>query len=118
MSRIGKKPVTIAENVKASYQDEIMTIEGPKGTLTRRLHPEMIIEVSSSEIVVKRPSEAKRHLALHGLTRSLINNMMEGVTRGFMKSLEIQGVGYRAELADGDLVLQIGFFDSEALSIP
>jgi large subunit ribosomal protein L6 len=109
MSRIGKQPVVIAEKVKVSFQDEVMTIEGPKGKLTRKLHTEMIIEVSESEILVKRPSESKRHLSLHGLTRSLINNMMEGVTQGFKKSLEIQGVGYRAEKSNNGIILHIGF---------
>jgi len=109
MSRIGKRPVAIADKVKVSFEDSVMTVEGPKGKLSRKLHVEMIVEISDSEIVVKRPSESKKHLSLHGLTRSLINNMMDGVTKGFKKSLEIQGVGYKAEKTNEGISLNIGF---------
>ena len=109
MSRIGKTPVLIDKNVKVSLQGEVLTVEGPKGTLSRRLHPEMIIEIDETRIVVKRLSESKKHLSLHGLTRSLVNNMVQGVTEGFKKSLEIQGVGYRAEKSKEGLILHLGF---------
>ncbi len=109
MSRIGKKPVAIADKVKVSFEDSSMTVEGPKGKLSRKLHEEMIIEISDTEIIVKRPSESKKHLSLHGLTRSLISNMIEGVTEGFKKTLEIQGVGYKVEKTNEGLVLNIGF---------
>ncbi|MFQ6102945.1 MAG: 50S ribosomal protein L6 [Candidatus Glassbacteria bacterium] len=109
MSRIGKTPVVIDKNVKVSLEGHLLTIEGPKGKLSRRLHPEMVIEIDESQILVKRPSESKRHQSLHGLTRSLINNMVQGVTQGFHKSLEIQGVGYRAEKSKDGIILYVGF---------
>jgi large subunit ribosomal protein L6 len=118
MSRIGKRPVPIAEKVRVTYQDEEMTVEGPKGKLSRRLHPEMIIEIGEGAIVVKRPSESKKHLSLHGLTRSLIHNMVEGVTHGFKKSLEIQGVGYRAEKSKDGLLLHLGFSNPVSYTAP
>ncbi len=109
MSRIGKAPVKFADSVKVAQDGNVLTVEGPLGKLSRELHAEMVVEIEGDEIRVKRPSEMKRHLALHGLTRSLISNMVEGVTQGFRKSLEIQGVGYRAEKSGSGLTLHIGF---------
>lgn len=110
MSRIGKKPVAFPGNVKVSLlEGNLVTVEGPKGKISKRLHPEMIIEVGKEAINVKRPSESKIHMSLHGLTRSLIANMVEGVTQGYKKSLEIQGVGYRAEQKKEGLLLHVGF---------
>jgi large subunit ribosomal protein L6 len=109
MSRIGKAPVKIADKVTVEQDGNVLTVEGPKGKLSRVLHAEMIVEVEGDQILVKRPSETKRHLSLHGLTRSLISNMVEGVTQGFQKSLEIQGVGYRGEKSANGLTLHLGF---------
>ena len=110
MSRIGKKPVKVPGSVKVSLlEGNLMTIEGPKGKISKRLHTEMILDVGKEEILVKRPSDTKMHMSLHGLTRSLISNMVDGVTHGYKKSLEIQGVGYRAEQKKEGLSLQIGF---------
>lgn len=109
MSRIGKSPVKIADKVKVTQNGNELTVEGPKGKLSRELHAEIMVEIDGDQILVKRPSESKRHMSLHGLTRSLISNMVEGVTEGFQKSLEIQGVGYRAEKSGDGLTLHLGF---------
>ncbi len=109
MSRIGKQPVAIPDKVKIDLQGQVMTVTGPKGTLSRELHPQMKIEVVENEIQVSRPSDSRTNRALHGLTRQLIFNMGEGVTNGFEKSLEIIGVGYRAEMLGKHLKLLLGF---------
>jgi large subunit ribosomal protein L6 len=109
MSRIGKQPVAIPDKVKIDLQGQAITVTGPKGTLSRELHPMMMIEVSENEIQVSRPSDSRTNRALHGLTRQLIFNMVEGVTNGFEKSLEIIGVGYRAEMLGKHLKLSLGF---------
>lgn len=110
MSRIGKMPITVPAGVEVKLTDNNeITVKGKNGTLSRQLHEDMIIEVSANEIVVKRPSEAKNHKALHGLTRTLINNMVVGVTEGFTKELEINGVGYRAQKQGNKLVLGLGY---------
>ena len=110
MSRIGKLPITVPSgvDVKISDTNEI-TVKGKNGTLTRQLHPDMIIKQDAGVITVERPSEQKMHKALHGLTRTLINNMVIGVTEGFTKELEINGVGYRAQLQGKKLVLSLGY---------
>ena len=110
MSRIGKMPITVPAGVevKLTESNEI-TVKGKNGTLSRQLHEDMIIEVNANEIIVKRPSEAKNHKALHGLTRTLINNMVVGVTEGFTKELEINGVGYRGQMQGNKLVLSLGY---------
>lgn len=110
MSRIGRMPIVIPQGVevKLSAGNEI-TVKGPKGTLTRTLHPEMIVEVAGNEVLVKRPSEMKVHKSLHGLTRTLVNNMVVGVTEGYSKTLEINGVGYRAQKQGTKLVLTLGY---------
>lgn len=109
MSRIGKLPVTIPTGVTVTLDGSHITVKGPKGELNRTLHPEMIIGIEDDRIVVTRPSDQKRHRALHGLTRSLLNNMVGGVSTGFSKTLEIQGVGYRAEATDSGVRLFVGF---------
>ncbi|MFH2054371.1 MAG: 50S ribosomal protein L6 [bacterium] len=109
MSRIGKLPVTIPGKVKVELDGVAMTVTGPKGTLSRKLHPEMIITVGEQVITVTRPSESRTHRALHGLTRQLVFNMVEGVSNGFTKTLVIIGVGYRAELVGSMLKLALGF---------
>ena len=110
MSRIGKLPITIPSGVEVKIgKDNEVTVKGPKATLTRTLHKDMIIKMEGSEIIVERPSEEKMHKALHGLTRTLINNMVIGVTEGFKKELEINGVGYRAQMQGKTLVLGLGY---------
>ncbi len=109
MSRIGKLPVAIPAGVTVTLDGSHVTVKGPKGELNRTLHPEMIIGIEDDRIVVTRPSDQKRHRALHGLTRSLLNNMVGGVTSGFSKILEIQGVGYRAEATDSGIRLLVGY---------
>ncbi len=110
MSRIGKLPITVPAGVDVKVgNDNEVTVKGPKGTLSRKLHPDMIIKVDGGVITVERPSEEKNHKALHGLTRTLINNMVVGVTDGFTKELEINGVGYRAQMQGKKLVLTLGY---------
>ena len=109
MSRIGRMPITVPAGVDVKIDGTIVTVKGPKGTLTQEIHPDMIIEREGAELLVKRPSEQKEHKALHGLTRSLLNNMVVGVTEGFKKELEINGVGYRAQKQGKKLVLNLGY---------
>jgi large subunit ribosomal protein L6 len=109
MSRIGKMPVVIPDGVTVSLDGSHVVIKGPKGELSRTLHSEMSVGIDDGQIVVTRPSDEKRHRALHGLTRSLLNNMVGGVHAGFSKSLEIQGVGYRAEPTDSGIRLFVGY---------
>ncbi len=109
MSRIGKKPVAVPKGVTLSLQGQTLSAKGPKGELTRTFHPEMKLELEKDQLIVSRPSDESRHRALHGLTRTLVQNMVDGVTRGFLKTLEIQGVGYKAEAKPTGLQLALGF---------
>lgn len=109
MSRIGKLPVTIPDGVQVTLQDNVITVKGPKGELTRELHNEMEVVVEDKQVIIKRPSDSNKHKALHGLTRTLVNNMVEGVTKGYQKTLELVGVGYRAQMQGKKLVLQVGY---------
>lgn len=109
MSRIGRKPIDVPSGVEVKFDGNFVTVKGPKGTLARELHPDMIIEQDGNVINVKRPSEDKKHKSLHGLTRTLLSNMVEGVSKGFTKDLEIQGVGYRASKQGTELVMQLGY---------
>jgi large subunit ribosomal protein L6 len=110
MSRIGIKPINIPANVEVSInKDNYAVVKGPKGTLEQQLPKAMVIEIKETEITVSRPSEIKEHKSLHGLTRTLINNMVVGVTEGYQKVLEIVGVGYRAQKQGSKLVLNLGF---------
>jgi large subunit ribosomal protein L6 len=109
MSRIGKKPVALPKNVTATLDGNRITVKGPKGELARTLHPAMQIAVQDGNVVVTRPSDENEHKALHGLTRTLVANMVEGVTTGFSKQLEIVGVGYKAEARPYGLQLALGF---------
>jgi large subunit ribosomal protein L6 len=112
MSRIGRMPVSIAKGVEVKQASGSLMVKGPKGSLELSVHPEMNVVVDDGEIRVERPSDHKDHRALHGLTRSLINNMVVGVTEGFSKTLEIIGVGYRAEVKGKGITLHLGFSHS------
>ncbi len=110
MSRIGKLPITVPAGVEVTVDSEnVITVKGPKGTLTRKLAEDMNIAVEAGVVTVTRPSDLKRHRALHGLTRTLIFNMVEGVTKGYEKVLEINGVGYRAAKSGNKLTLTLGY---------
>ena len=109
MSRIGKKPVSVPAGVEVKLDGTTLTVKGPKGTLTETFNKDMIIKVEGNEIIVERPSEDKLHKSLHGLTRTLIHNMIIGVTEGYSKTLEIEGIGYRAAKQGTNLVMNLGF---------
>jgi len=109
MSRIGKKPVTVPKGVTLDLQGQVVAVKGPRGELRRTLHPEMQLALADGVLTVARPSEDKKHKALHGLTRTLVQNMVDGVAKGFNKTLEIQGVGYKAEAKPYGVNLIVGF---------
>ncbi|WP_303867377.1 50S ribosomal protein L6 [Acetobacterium wieringae] len=109
MSRVGKAPVAILPGVDIKKDGQTLTVKGPLGQLVRTFHPDVIIDVQESEVVVTRPSESKLHKSLHGLTRALIQNMVTGVSTGFTRTLEISGVGYRAEKKGNKLVMNLGY---------
>ena len=110
MSRIGKKPVIIPANVTVNVAEgNVVTVKGPKGELTYTFHPDMILKVEGNVATVERPDEEHLHKSLHGLTRTLINNMVEGVSNGFKKELDVNGVGYRVEKKGTQLVMRLGF---------
>ena len=110
MSRIGRMPITVPAGVEVTIEENnVVTVKGPKGTLKQALHPEMILEQEGNIIHVKRPSDDKAHCALHGMTRALLHNMVVGVSEGFKKELEINGVGYRATKEGKNLVMNLGY---------
>ena len=109
MSRIGRAPIVIPNGVTVKLENNVVTVKGPKGELVREFNQDMIIEVEENVLTVKRPSDNKDHRSLHGLTRTLISNMVIGVTEGFTKTLEISGVGYRAAKAGNKVNLSLGF---------
>lgn len=109
MSRIGKKPIAIPAGVNVTIDGSNVTVKGPKGELKNTFADSMAIAVENNEIIVTRPSDAKEHRALHGLTRTLIANMVEGVTNGYSKELEVNGVGYRVQKQGKNLVMNLGF---------
>jgi large subunit ribosomal protein L6 len=109
MSRIGRLPITVPSGVDVTIDGRTVTVKGPKGTLSRALHPDMTVSREDGTIVVTRPTEQKTHKQLHGLTRTLVNNMVVGVTDGYRKGLEITGVGYRAALNGKKLQLNLGY---------
>lgn len=110
MSRIGKMPVAIPAGVEVTVADgNLVTVKGPKGTLTQQLQPSMTIKQEGAELLVSRPDDGKENRALHGLTRALLHNMVVGVSEGFKKELEINGVGYRAEKKGKELVMNLGY---------
>ncbi len=116
MSRIGKKPIPVPAGVTVTIEPELVRVNGPRGELTERVHRDITITQEDDQLVVTRPTDRGEHRALHGLTRSLVANMVEGVTAGFQKTLEIQGVGYRAQLKGKNLELALGY--SHPVSIP
>ncbi|OEH86341.1 50S ribosomal protein L6 [Desulfuribacillus stibiiarsenatis] len=109
MSRIGKKPIELPSGVEIVKGEDSITVKGPKGTLTKHLNKEMIVNIESNEITIERPSDKKDHRSLHGTTRTVIANMIEGVTKGFERNLELVGVGYRAAKQGEKLVLSVGY---------
>jgi large subunit ribosomal protein L6 len=109
MSRIGRLPIAVPSTVDVTIEGRQLTVKGPKGTLSRQLHPDMSVRQEDGSILVSRPTEQKTHKQLHGLTRTLVNNMVVGVTDGYRKGLEITGVGYRATLNGRKLTLNLGY---------
>src|SRR3989442_14271435 len=118
MSRIGKLPINVPDGVEVSLAGTHMVVKGGRGELQLDVHPEMKVAVEGSLITVARPSDQTRHRALHGLTRSLIANMVEGVSKGFLKELELVGVGYRAQKQGNDLQLNLGFSHPVKYQVP
>ena len=118
MSRIGKQPIAVPDGVTVDVSDGVVTVKGPGGELSQRVDRDMRVTVDGGEVRVERPSDERQHRSLHGLTRSLIANMVEGVTKGFEKRLEIQGVGYRAALKGSDLELQVGYSHPVTITPP
>jgi len=117
MSRIGKKPVPVGA-AKVSVADRLVKVEGPKGKLEFNVHPLITVKLEGKDLVVTRPDDEKQSKALHGLTRALLANMVEGVTNGYKKTLEIQGVGYKAEQKGKNIVLSVGYANTISLPIP
>jgi large subunit ribosomal protein L6 len=109
MSRIGKKPVSLPKGVQVTVDGQTVKVKGPKGELTRTFSPEISIEMENGQVLVKRPSDARQIRALHGTTRAIINNMVVGVADGFSKVLQVEGVGYRAEMKGKQLVMALGY---------
>jgi large subunit ribosomal protein L6 len=118
VSRIGKQPIAVPSGVEITIEPELVRVKGPKGELTERVNRDIDVKQENGEILVARPTDRGEHRALHGLTRSLIANMVEGVTNGFEKRLEIQGVGYRAQLQGSKLVLALGYSHPVELDAP
>jgi large subunit ribosomal protein L6 len=118
MSRIGRKPIEVPAGVTVTVEPEVVRVNGPRGTLEERKHRDITVRQEDSRIVVERPTNRGEHRALHGLYRSLVANMVEGVTSGFQKTLEIQGVGYRAALKGRDLELALGYSHPVSITAP
>jgi large subunit ribosomal protein L6 len=118
MSRIGNKPITIPAGVEVTLDGNVITVKGPKGTMTKELHKNMQVSVNGTEITVKRPDDEAFNRSLHGLTRTLINNMIEGVEKEFSRTLEVNGVGYRAQLKGKKLVMNLGYSHPVEMDAP
>ncbi|MCK5757501.1 MAG: 50S ribosomal protein L6 [Clostridiales bacterium] len=119
MSRIGKMPIIIPKGVDVKIEDgNTVTVKGPKGSLTQKFSTDMTIKIEDGNVIIERPSDLKRHKAFHGLTRSLLNNMVIGVFEGFKKELEINGVGYRAAIQGKTLVLSLGYSHPVEMPFP
>jgi large subunit ribosomal protein L6 len=109
MSRIGRLPIPLAKGIDVKIEEGLITVKGPKGTLTRQVHPDLGITIEDGTMSVTRPTDTKEHRSLHGLTRTLIANMVEGVTNGYAKTLDVHGVGYRTALNGKNLTLAVGY---------
>ena len=118
MSRIGKKPIAIPAGVEIKLDGNTVTVKGPKATLTRTVHPKISVSVEGAELIVTRPDDTNESKALHGLSRSLLANMVEGVSEGFKKELEVNGVGYRAAVQGKKLVLTVGYSHPVEMEVP
>ena len=118
MSRIGNKPITIPAGVEVTLDGNVITVKGPKGSLTKELHKNMEVSINGTEITVKRPDDEAFNRSLHGLTRTLINNMIEGVEHQFTRTLEVNGVGYRAQLKGKKLVMNLGYSHPVEMEAP
>ena len=118
MSRIGNKPITVPAGVDVKVEDQKVTVKGPKGTLEREISPKMEISLDANVLTVKRPDDEPLNKSLHGLTRTLINNMIIGTTEGFERKLEVNGVGYRAQKKGNDLVLTLGYSHPVEMKAP
>ncbi len=118
MSRIGRKPIPVPDGVTVTIEPELVTVKGPKGELSERVNRDISVEQQDGELVVTRPTDRGEHRALHGLTRSLVANMVVGVTEGYVKALEIQGVGYRAALKGKNLELALGYSHPVPIEAP
>jgi len=118
MSRIGKQPIDLPAKVEVGQKGTQVSVKGPKGTLSLDMNPEISLEVDGQQVLVKRPSDGRRHRALHGLTRSLLQNMVTGVSDGFEKGLHVEGVGYRAQLQGKTLTMSLGFSHPVEYAVP
>ena len=118
MSRIGNKPITVPEGVEVTLNGNHITVKGPKGTLEKELHKNMAVSIEGNEITVKRPDDEAFNRSLHGLTRTLINNMIEGVLHQYIRTLEVNGVGYRAQLKGKKLVMNLGYSHPVEMDAP
>ncbi len=118
MSRIGKKPIALPAKVEAKIEGQKITVKGPKGELSQMVHPEISVAMEGGNLVVTRPSDAPTHKALHGLTRALVANMVTGVSEGFRRTLEIEGVQYQADMRGSDLVFKLGYSHEVVVSPP
>ena len=119
MSRIGRAPIAVPAGVEIKIEDNnVVTVKGPKGTLTQQFHPNMIIKQEGAEVHVTRPNDLKENRSLHGLTRTLLHNMVVGVTDGFKKTLDVNGVGYRVSVEGGKLVMNLGFSHQVIMEVP
>jgi large subunit ribosomal protein L6 len=118
MSRIGKKPVEVPSGVTVTIDGSRVSVKGPRGELSRTFHPDMVLTLDNGNVTVTRPSDESRHKALHGLSRTLLANMVEGVTKGFVKQLEITGVGYKAELKPYGLLMSLGYSHTIEVKAP
>ena len=118
MSRIGLKPIEIPAGVDVKVDGTTVTVKGPKGELTRNVHPNMAVAVEGNEVIVKRPNDEKENKSLHGLTHTLIHNMVLGVTEGFKKNLEVNGVGYSVQVQNNKLTMNLGFSHQVIMDAP
>src|SRR6266436_4262527 len=118
MSRIGKKPIPVPTSVTVSVEPSLVRVNGPRGELTERIPRDITVAQEGEELIVSRPTDRGEHRALHGLTRSLVANMVQGVTEGYEKRLEIQGVGYRAQLKGSDIELAVGYSHTIPITAP